>query len=93
LLLITHIYIYIYIFFKKNLCSARSRGSIALRVVSLPVILGRPLHHDTLPPYLAQLADTGGVPVVPEGVRRELATRACHGAVRFGDPLTRAEVR
>ena len=59
---------------------------------SVPEVLGVQISSATeLLSYLAALNETAGAAGAPRGMQRVLASKACRGAVMFGDPLARAE--
>jgi DNA mismatch repair ATPase MutL len=63
----------------------------ALVVTAVPVVLGAPLAAADLRAFLHRLGAAGGVAGAPPAVTRVLASRACRGAVMFGDALDRAQ--
>jgi DNA mismatch repair ATPase MutL len=63
----------------------------ALVVTAVPVVLGAPLAAADLRAFLHRLGAAGGIAGAPPAVARVLASRACRGAVMFGDALDRAQ--
>ncbi|MCO5589416.1 hypothetical protein L7F22_043383 [Adiantum nelumboides] len=61
-------------------------------VTAVPSILGESLHSvEHLLEYLHQLTTTDGTSAPPPAVQRVLASKACRGAIMFGDHLLRSE--
>ena len=66
-------------------------GASALRLLRAPVVMGKALGANDLVDYLEELADAPGRRLPPpRAVRRAMASRACRGAIMFGDRLPRA---
>jgi hypothetical protein len=66
-------------------------GAGALRLLRAPVVMGKALGANDLVDYLEELADAPGRRLPPPlAVRRAMASRACRGAIMFGDRLPRA---
>jgi len=64
------------------------------RLVEVPSVLGQDLGSDELLEYLEDLGDAGGTRIpAPRGVGRVLASKACRGAVMFGDRLSSRQRR
>ncbi|KAL7244437.1 hypothetical protein ACSBR1_016648 [Camellia fascicularis] len=87
------------------LCNIRSQGSRSFKtnlnllhrqptVVTLnavPCIVGVNLTDVDLLEFLQQLADTDGSSTIPPSVHRVLNSKACRGAIMFGDTLLPSE--
>ena len=67
------------------------RETQTLKVTHVPVICYRALTAADLKLYIHQLDDTAGCRLLPPGVHRLLASKACRSAIMFGDPLSREE--
>ncbi|KAH7431260.1 hypothetical protein KP509_08G039800 [Ceratopteris richardii] len=64
----------------------------AVLVTAVPSILGESLINPKhLSEYLHQLMTTDGISAPPPAVQRLLASKACRGAIMFGDTLLRSE--
>lgn len=57
----------------------------------LPAIEGTTLGAEALAEYLRELAATGDASAAPPALHRLLASKACRGAIMFGDALTEKE--
>ncbi|XP_010548206.1 PREDICTED: DNA mismatch repair protein MLH3 [Tarenaya hassleriana] len=76
--------------FKKDMSIIRrQQNQITLQAV--PCILGVNLSEDDLSEFLQQLADTDGSSTIPPSVLRVLNSKACRGAIMFGDSLLPSE--
>jgi DNA mismatch repair protein MLH3 len=64
-----------------------------LMVTHVPVICYRALTAADLKLYIHQLDDTAGCRLLPPGVHRLLASKACRSAIMFGDPLSKEQSR
>ncbi|KAL4577787.1 hypothetical protein LXL04_013901 [Taraxacum kok-saghyz] len=76
--------------FKKNLNFLHNQPSVAT-LIAVPCILGVNLTDVHLLEFLKQLADTDGSSIIPPAVLRVLNTKACRGAIMFGDALLPSE--
>ncbi|CAI9272212.1 unnamed protein product [Lactuca saligna] len=76
--------------FKKNLNFLHNQPSVAT-LIAVPCILGVNLTDADLLEFLKQLADTDGSSILPPAVVRVLNTKACRGAIMFGDALLPSE--
>ncbi|XP_031269217.1 DNA mismatch repair protein MLH3 isoform X2 [Pistacia vera] len=76
--------------FKKNLNLLHQRPTI-VTLLAVPCILGVNLSDVDLLEFLQQLADTDGSSTVPPAVLRVLNSKACRGAIMFGDSLLPSE--
>lgn len=76
--------------FKKNLniLHKQTRG---ITLIAVPCILGVNLTDVDLLEFLQQLADTDGSSTTPPSVHRVLNSKACRGAIMFGDTLLPSE--
>ncbi|KAK6258077.1 hypothetical protein SCA6_012551 [Theobroma cacao] len=59
--------------------------------MQVPCILGVNLSHVDLLEFLQQLADTDGSSTMPPSIIRILNSKACRGAIMFGDSLLPSE--
>ena len=76
----------------ENSVEAVGEGSVCISVLSLPIALmpaGTP--ESLARSLISLLAGTVGVASIRSAIQRELASRACHGAIRFGDALAEGE--
>ncbi|GMP32184.1 hypothetical protein CsSME_00006061 [Camellia sinensis var. sinensis] len=83
------------------LCNIRSLGSRNLNLIhkqptvvtlnAVPCIVGVNLTDVDLLEFLQQLADTDGSSTIPPSVHRVLNSKACRGAIMFGDTLLPSE--
>ncbi|XP_028096881.1 DNA mismatch repair protein MLH3-like isoform X4 [Camellia sinensis] len=83
------------------LCNIRSLGSRNLNLLhrqptvvtlnAVPCIVGVNLTDVDLLEFLQQLADTDGSSTIPPSVHRVLNSKACRGAIMFGDTLLPSE--
>ncbi|KAH7566166.1 hypothetical protein JRO89_XS08G0108900 [Xanthoceras sorbifolium] len=76
--------------FKKNL-SLLNRQPALVSLLAVPCILGVSLSDVDLFEFLQQLADTDGSSTMPPSVLRVLNSKACRGAIMFGDSLLPSE--
>ncbi|VVB10172.1 unnamed protein product [Arabis nemorensis] len=76
--------------FKKNM-SIIQRKPTPITLNAVPCILGVNLSDVDLLEFLQQLADTDGSSTVPPSVLRVLNSKACRGAIMFGDSLLPSE--
>ncbi|PWA95111.1 DNA mismatch repair protein family [Artemisia annua] len=76
--------------FKKNLNFLHNQPSVAT-LIAVPCILGVNLTDADLLEFLQQLADTDGSSLIPPAVLRVLNSKACRGAIMFGDALLLSE--
>ncbi|KAI3722909.1 hypothetical protein L2E82_34103 [Cichorium intybus] len=76
--------------FKKNLNFLHNQPSVAT-LIAVPRILGVNLTDVDLLEFLNQLADTDGSSLMPPAVLRVLNSKACRGAIMFGDALLPSE--
>jgi len=68
-----------------------NRESQTIMVTHVPVICYRALTAADLKLYIHQLDDTAGCRLLPPGVHRLLASKACRSAIMFGDPLSQEQ--
>ncbi|XP_008241931.1 PREDICTED: DNA mismatch repair protein MLH3 [Prunus mume] len=76
--------------FKRNL-NLLHRQPTAFTLIAVPCILGVNLSDSDLMEFLQQLADTDGSSTMPPSVLRILNSKACRGAIMFGDSLLHSE--
>ncbi|XP_023634478.1 DNA mismatch repair protein MLH3 [Capsella rubella] len=76
--------------FKKNM-SIIQRKPTPITLNAVPCILGVNLSDVDLLEFLQQLADTDGSSTIPPSVLRILNSKACRGAIMFGDSLLPSE--
>ncbi|XP_024005255.1 DNA mismatch repair protein MLH3 [Eutrema salsugineum] len=76
--------------FKKNM-SIIQRKPTPITLNAVPCILGVNLSEVDLLEFLQQLADTDGSSTIPPSVLRVLNSKACRGAIMFGDSLLPSE--
>ncbi|KAK4261994.1 hypothetical protein QN277_027613 [Acacia crassicarpa] len=76
--------------FKQNLDILNRQPAVA-SLIAVPCILGVNLNDIDLMEFLQQLADTDGSSTVPPSVVRVLNSKACRGAIMFGDSLLPSE--
>ncbi|KAG7622986.1 MutL C-terminal dimerization [Arabidopsis suecica] len=76
--------------FKKNM-SIIQRKPTPITLNAVPCILGVNLSDVDLLEFLQQLADTDGSSTIPPSVLRVLNSKACRGAIMFGDSLLPSE--
>ncbi|PQQ15316.1 DNA mismatch repair protein MLH3 isoform X2 [Prunus yedoensis var. nudiflora] len=76
--------------FKRNL-NLLHRQPTAITLIAVPCILGVNLSDSDLMEFLQQLADTDGSSTMPPSVLRILNSKACRGAIMFGDSLLHSE--
>ncbi|XP_057448914.1 DNA mismatch repair protein MLH3 isoform X2 [Lotus japonicus] len=76
--------------FRRNL-DILNRHQMAFTLIAVPCILGANLNDVDLLEYLQQLADTDGSSTMPPSVIRVLNSKACRGAIMFGDSLLPSE--
>ncbi|CAA7035665.1 unnamed protein product [Microthlaspi erraticum] len=76
--------------FKKNM-SIIQRKPTPVTLNAVPCILGVNLSDVDLLEFLQQLADTDGSSTIPPSVLRVLNSKACRGAIMFGDSLLPSE--
>ncbi|XP_048431401.1 DNA mismatch repair protein MLH3 isoform X2 [Pyrus x bretschneideri] len=76
--------------FKRNL-NLLHRQPTAITLTAVPCILGVNLSDLDLMEFLQQLADTDGSSTTPPSVLRILNSKACRGAIMFGDSLLPSE--
>ncbi|CAH8315012.1 unnamed protein product [Eruca vesicaria subsp. sativa] len=76
--------------FKKNM-SILQRKATPITLNAVPCILGVNLSDVDLLEFLQQLADTDGSSTIPPSVLRVLNSKACRGAIMFGDSLLPSE--
>ncbi|KAF7829059.1 DNA mismatch repair protein MLH3 isoform X1 [Senna tora] len=76
--------------FKKNL-NILNRQPVSITLIAVPCILGVNLDDVDLMEFLQQLADTDGSSTMPPSVIRVLNSKACRGAIMFGDSLLPSE--
>ena len=69
-------------------CASRETVIYLTRV---PTIRGTTLGGDALRNFLLQLATTNSSHLAPQALHRLLASKACRGAIMFGDELTKSE--
>ncbi|KAL1215632.1 DNA mismatch repair protein MLH3 [Cardamine amara subsp. amara] len=76
--------------FKKNMSIIQQKPS-PITLTAVPCILGVNLSDVDLLEFLQQLADTDGSSTIPPSVLRVLNSKACRGAIMFGDFLLPSE--
>uniref|UniRef100_A0A1J3I7S4 DNA mismatch repair protein MLH3 n=1 Tax=Noccaea caerulescens TaxID=107243 RepID=A0A1J3I7S4_NOCCA len=76
--------------FKKNM-SIIQRKPTPVTLNAVPCIMGVNLSDVDLLEFLQQLADTDGSSTIPPSVLRVLNSKACRGAIMFGDSLLPSE--
>ncbi|KAM6540464.1 hypothetical protein CsatB_004911 [Cannabis sativa] len=76
--------------FKRNLNLLHNRPTV-IKLVAVPCILGVNLSDIDLTEFLQQLADTDGSSTIPPSVFRVVNSKACRGAIMFGDALLHSE--
>ncbi|XP_019423949.1 PREDICTED: DNA mismatch repair protein MLH3 isoform X1 [Lupinus angustifolius] len=76
--------------FKRNL-DILHRLPMVVTLVAVPCILGVNLNDIDLLEFLQQLAETEGSSTMPPSVIRVLNSKACRGAIMFGDSLLPSE--
>ncbi|KAE9596816.1 putative DNA mismatch repair protein Mlh3 [Lupinus albus] len=76
--------------FKRNL-DILHRLPVVVTLVAVPCILGVNLNDVDLLEFLQQLAETEGSSTMPPSVIRILNSKACRGAIMFGDSLLPSE--
>ncbi|XP_033142173.1 DNA mismatch repair protein MLH3 isoform X3 [Brassica rapa] len=76
--------------FKKSM-SIIQRKPTPITLNAVPCILGVNLSDVDLLEFLQQLADTDGSSTIPPSVLRVLNSKACRGAIMFGDSLLLSE--
>ncbi|XP_010446913.1 PREDICTED: DNA mismatch repair protein MLH3-like isoform X1 [Camelina sativa] len=76
--------------FKKNMSIIQQKPT-PITLNAVPCILGVNLSDVDLLEFLQQLADTDGSSTVPPSVLRVLNSKACRGAIMFGDSLLPSE--
>ncbi|CAL0314267.1 unnamed protein product [Lupinus luteus] len=76
--------------FKRNL-DILHRLPMVVTLVAVPCILGVKLNDVDLLEFLQQLAETEGSSTMPPSVVRVLNSKACRGAIMFGDSLLPSE--
>ncbi|XP_062102778.1 DNA mismatch repair protein MLH3 isoform X2 [Humulus lupulus] len=76
--------------FNRNLNLLHNRPTV-IKLVAVPCILGVNLSDIDLTEFLQQLADTDGSSTIPPSVLRVLNSKACRGAIMFGDALLHSE--
>ncbi|CAH2076643.1 unnamed protein product [Thlaspi arvense] len=76
--------------FKKNM-SIIQRKPTPITLNAVPCIMGVNLSDVDLLEFLQQLADTDGSSTIPPSVLRVLNSKACRGAIMFGDSLLPSE--
>ncbi|XP_021908365.1 DNA mismatch repair protein MLH3-like [Carica papaya] len=76
--------------FKKSLNVLHKQRNIVM-LLAVPCILGVNLTDIDLLEFLQQLADTDGSSTIPPSVLRVLNSKACRGAIMFGDSLLPSE--
>ncbi|KAK0604478.1 hypothetical protein LWI29_015995 [Acer saccharum] len=76
--------------FEKNL-NLLNRQPTIVTLLAVPCILGVNLSDVDLLEFLQQLADTDGSSTMPPSVLRVLNSKACRGAIMFGDSLLPSE--
>ncbi|KAJ4898911.1 MUTL protein-like protein 3 [Raphanus sativus] len=76
--------------FKKSM-SIIKRKPAPITLNAVPCILGVNLSDIDLLEFLQQLADTDGSSTIPPSVLRVLNSKACRGAIMFGDSLLPSE--
>ncbi|CAK8540118.1 unnamed protein product [Lathyrus sativus] len=76
--------------FRRNL-DILNRQQMTITLVAVPSIFGVNLNDVDLLEFLQQLADTDGSSTMPPSVVRLLNSKACRGAIMFGDSLLPSE--
>ncbi|PON82743.1 DNA mismatch repair protein [Trema orientale] len=76
--------------FKRSLNLLHSQPTV-VKLIAVPCILGVNLSDIDLMEFLQQLADTDGSSMIPPSVLRVLNSKACRGAIMFGDSLLPSE--
>ncbi|KAL1566679.1 DNA mismatch repair protein MLH3 isoform X1 [Salvia divinorum] len=76
--------------FTKHLDSLQRQPTV-IKLLAVPCILGVVLNDIDLLEFLQQLADTDGSSTIPPSVHRVLNSKACRGAIMFGDTLMPSE--
>ncbi|GMP32182.1 hypothetical protein CsSME_00006061 [Camellia sinensis var. sinensis] len=76
--------------FKKNLNLIHKQPTV-VTLNAVPCIVGVNLTDVDLLEFLQQLADTDGSSTIPPSVHRVLNSKACRGAIMFGDTLLPSE--
>lgn len=76
--------------FERNL-NILHKQPTGITLVAVPCILGVNLTDVDLLEFLQQLADTDGSSTIPPSVHRILNSKACRGAIMFGDALLPSE--
>ncbi|XP_047310426.1 DNA mismatch repair protein MLH3 [Impatiens glandulifera] len=76
--------------FKKSL-NLLHRQASGVTLLAVPCILGVKLSDVDLLEFLQQLSDTDGSSSIPPSVHRVLNSKACRGAIMFGDTLLPSE--
>ncbi|CAI0421758.1 unnamed protein product [Linum tenue] len=76
--------------FNKNL-NVLHQHTAVVTLIAVPCILGTNLSGGDLLEFLQQLADTDGASTIPPCVGRVLNSKACRGAIMFGDSLLQSE--
>lgn len=76
--------------FKRNL-NILHRQPTVITLIAVPSILGVNLSDVDLMEFLQQLSDTDGSSTIPPSVLRILNSKACRGAIMFGDSLLPSE--
>ncbi|KAL6224375.1 hypothetical protein ACLB2K_003230 [Fragaria x ananassa] len=76
--------------FKRNL-NILHRQPTVITLIAVPCILGVNLSDVDLMEFLQQLSDTDGSSTMPPSVLRILNSKACRGAIMFGDSLLPSE--
>uniref|UniRef100_A0A7N0UV75 DNA mismatch repair protein MLH3 n=1 Tax=Kalanchoe fedtschenkoi TaxID=63787 RepID=A0A7N0UV75_KALFE len=76
--------------FTKNMNLLHTSSTKAI-LLGVPCILGVSLSDIDLLEYLQQLADTDGSSTIPPAIIRILNSKACRGAIMFGDTLLPSE--
>lgn len=67
------------------------RQATAVKLLAVPCIVGVNLTDSDLLEFLQQLDDTDGSSTIPPSVHRILNSKACRGAIMFGDTLLPSE--
>ncbi|XP_058777682.1 DNA mismatch repair protein MLH3 isoform X1 [Vicia villosa] len=76
--------------FRRNL-DILNKQQMTITLVAVPSILGANLNDVDLLEFLQQLAETDGSSTMPPSVVRLLNSKACRGAIMFGDSLLPSE--
>ncbi|EXB95122.1 DNA mismatch repair protein mutL [Morus notabilis] len=76
--------------FKRSLNLLNKQPAV-VTLIAVPCILGVNLSDLDLMEFLQQLADTDGSSMIPPSVLRILNSKACRGAIMFGDSLLPSE--